>query len=50
MDIEHFTAVTQTEPNYGSYPWFIAKFLDDAQRSVGRISKAPVRSDSTPEG
>jgi hypothetical protein len=47
-DIEHFTAVTQTEPNYGRYEELIDKFLYDARRSVGRNPERAVPKGSSP--
>jgi hypothetical protein len=35
--IENFSAVTQSTPNYGPFPWFIHTLLYEARRSVGRI-------------
>jgi hypothetical protein len=35
--VEHFTAVTQREPNYSPFEYHIIPFLEAARRSVGHI-------------
>ena len=51
-DYNHFTAVQQVGPNYGPYPWVIAKFLYDARQSVAPIRDPPAQKgpDSEDQG
>ena len=41
MDYDHFTAVEQTELNYGPNPWLIAKLLEEIRQAAGQIEGPP---------